>query len=348
MNRAAIQVYLISGFLGSGKTTFLNRVLKQAPTDRKLMILMNEFGDEGVDGALIEDPELELMEISRGSIFCACVKADYVKGLYRIAFVIKPEILIIEATGVANPTDLGRDLENQAFKGSFALKEKFCLIDAADFLEQYEIFTAVEKQIVATDTFIINKVDLADHETIRRIREVILDHNPHARFVETSYANVDLGGLFDDRGKVELVARPELDNPESLLTEAELEEIVDQALEDQAAQLEPPDRLVSMTCRWFKGKLDDFRHVAENLPVDVLRAKGFVFEQGRPYLYSRVGRRYEIVPFEGRELRSTFINRVVFVRRELKTDDIRELFEKQGLEVIVSGSAGSGDSPLIC
>ncbi len=348
MERRPIQVYLISGFLGSGKTTFLNRMLKQAPTDRKLMILMNEFGDEGVDGALIEDPELELLEISRGSIFCACVKADYVKGLYRIAFVIKPDILVIETTGVANPSDLGRDLENPAFKQSFFLKEKFCLIDAVDFLEQYEIFTAVEKQIVSTDTFIINKIDLADSDNIRRAKEIILSHNPEARFVETTYANVDFAGIFEDSDKVELSAMGETKKPEPLLTEAELEEIVNQSLEDETSQLEPPDRLVSMTCRWFKGNLEDFKHVAKEMPADVVRAKGFLIEQGRPYLYSRVGRREEIVPFESKQLRNTFINRVVFIRRELKTDDIRELFEKQGLEVIVSGSAGSGDSPLIC
>ncbi len=70
------------------------------------MVLMNEFGDEGIDGILIEDPELELMELSRGSIFCACAKGDFFKGLYRIATVIRPEVLIIEATGAANPSDL--------------------------------------------------------------------------------------------------------------------------------------------------------------------------------------------------------------------------------------------------
>jgi G3E family GTPase len=323
-------------------------MLKHAPTDRKLMILMNEFGDEGVDGALIEDPELELMEISRGSIFCGCVKGDYIKGLYRIAFVIKPEILVIEATGVANPADLRKDLDNPAFKGSFALKEKFCLIDAANMLEQYEIFTAVEKQIESTDAFIINKVDLSDPGIIKRIRELILSHNPHARFVETTYANVDFGGLFQPVQRVELTARRDIGEPERLLTDAEIEEIVDRALEDQAAQLEPPDRLVSMTCRWPDGKLEDFRYVAANLPADVVRAKGFIFEQGRPYFYSHVGRSHEIVPFDGRELRNTSINRVVFIRREFKTDDIRSMFEERGLEVTVSGSAGTGGAPLIC
>ncbi|MBM3301346.1 MAG: GTP-binding protein, partial [Deltaproteobacteria bacterium] len=140
MGTVAIQAYLISGFLGSGKTTFLKRMLKETPPDLKLMILMNEFGEEGIDGALVEDPELEMIEISRGSIFCACVKGDFIKALYRIAFVIQPDVLVIEASGVANPTDIGRDLFDRVYKGNFASLEKVCLIDTGYFLEQYEIF----------------------------------------------------------------------------------------------------------------------------------------------------------------------------------------------------------------
>ena len=71
---ATTAVYLITGFLGSGKTTLLNRVIQSFPKDRKLMILMNEFGDIGVDGQLIDDDDLAMLEISKGSIFCVCVK----------------------------------------------------------------------------------------------------------------------------------------------------------------------------------------------------------------------------------------------------------------------------------
>ncbi|MEW6137135.1 MAG: CobW family GTP-binding protein [Thermodesulfobacteriota bacterium] len=348
MTQAAINVYLISGFLGSGKTTFLNRILKRAPTDRKLMVLMNEFGDEGIDGVLIEDPELELMEISKGSIFCACAKGDFMKGLYRIATAIKPEILVIEASGAANPSDLATDLNNPVFKGVFLLRERFCLIDAENFVEQYEVFTAVERQVESTDRFIINKVDLSNKDTIERIKEVVRRHKPNAEFVETTYARVDFKGLFAEAQRVELEQSVTPDEGERLLSEAELDKLVEQALEDQAAQLEPADRLVSMTCRWLSGTLNDFRHVAENLPSDVIRAKGFVFENGRPYFYSHVGRSFELGPFEGRTLKNSTINRVVFIRREFETEDILQRFQDRGLNVLVSGSAGAGGQPIVC
>jgi len=335
MSQAATDVYLISGFLGSGKTTFLNRILKEAPPDKKLLVLMNEFGEESIDGALVEDPELEMVEISRGSIFCACVKGDFIKALYRIAFVIQPEVLVVEASGVANPTDIGRDLFNPVYKGVYNSLDKVCLIDAANFLEQYEVFTALEKQIEAADKFIINKVDLVESQTPEKIKQVILGHNPRATFVETSFAQVDLGDFFSGFSKGEAPAtNVEAESDARLLTENELEKVVDQILDDEAAQVTPPDRLISFACRWLSGSLEDFRKVAESIPPDVVRAKGFIFEAGQPYLYSHVGRNYEITPFSGPRLSDTAVNRVVFIRRGFKEDDIRSIFAEHGINLV--------------
>ncbi|MBI5252714.1 MAG: GTP-binding protein [Desulfomonile tiedjei] len=333
MNPDGIHVYLISGFLGSGKTTLLNRMLKEAPPDLKLLILMNEFGEESIDGALVEDPELEMLEISRGSIFCACVKGDFIKALYRIAFVIQPQALVIEASGVANPTDIGRDLFHPVYKGTFASLEKFCLIDTANFLEQYEIFTAIEKQIEAADNFILNKMDEIDRETAERVKETILKHNPNASFVECTYAQVDVAGVF----RTALRASPaieETSKEDELLTNDELENVVDRILDDEAGQVAPPDRLISFVCRWIPGKIDGFRRIADNLPSDIVRAKGFLFENGQSYLYSHVGHKYEIVPFESPRLLNKAMNRVVFIRHEFNEDDVRSMFADQGIELL--------------
>ncbi|MEW6349488.1 MAG: GTP-binding protein [Thermodesulfobacteriota bacterium] len=334
MTEFSIDVYLIAGFLGSGKTTLLNRMLKHVPRERKLMILMNEFGEEGIDGALIEDPELDMIEISRGSIFCACVKGDYIKALYRIAFVHKPDLLVMEASGVANPTDLERDLANPVYKGVFSLKEKFCLIDADNFLEQFEIFYALEKQIASTDRFIINKVDLADRETIAKSKKLILELNPSATFVETTFAQIDFDEMFPEKAGRGMTAPSEPVAADELLSEADLESVVDQILDDEAAQVTPPDRLMSITCRWIKGSMDQFRAVAEKIPADVVRAKGFVFDEGKPFLYSHVGKAFEIGPFEGPTLANSFMNRVVFIRRELLDSDIRSLFDAHGITLL--------------
>jgi len=72
-------VILITGFLGSGKTTLLNRIISMFPEELKLTILMNEFGEIGIDGTMIEGDDIDMLEISRGSIFCVCVKSPAVK-----------------------------------------------------------------------------------------------------------------------------------------------------------------------------------------------------------------------------------------------------------------------------
>ena len=135
------RVYLITGFLGSGKTTLLNRIIKRFPKDKKLTLLVNEFGEVGVDGTLVEGDDIDMMEISKGSIFCVCVKTDFIKGLYELNSTVKPDVLLIESTGVANPSDLKRDLKLPIFNDRFDFAEQFCVIDAEHFM----VFELIER-----------------------------------------------------------------------------------------------------------------------------------------------------------------------------------------------------------
>ncbi|MBU0463375.1 MAG: hypothetical protein KKE12_07165, partial [Proteobacteria bacterium] len=166
-------VTLITGFLGSGKTTFLNRIIKTFPADLKLMILMNEFGEIGLDGSLIEGDDFDILEISKGSIFCVCVKTDFIRSLNEIAQSIKPDVLIVESTGVANPSDLKKDLNLSIFQNRFKLSEQICIIDADCFEDAYNTFVSVEKQIASSTLFIINKMDLSTPQTILNIKNII-------------------------------------------------------------------------------------------------------------------------------------------------------------------------------
>ena len=115
------------------------------------MILMNEFGSVGLDGTLIEADDMDILEINKGSIFCVCVKTDFIRALNNIAQDIRPDVLIIESTGVANPSDLKKDLNLPIFKGRFHLKDQICIIDAAWFEEALETFVSVEKQIATSN-----------------------------------------------------------------------------------------------------------------------------------------------------------------------------------------------------
>jgi G3E family GTPase len=284
------QVYLITGFLGSGKTTFLNRIIRRFPRTRKLTLLVNEFGEVGVDGTLVEGDDIDMLEISKGSIFCVCVKTDFIKGLYELTTKVKPDVLLIESTGVANPSDLKKDLKLPIFNNRFDFREQFCIVDAVHFLDAYDTYASIEKQIASSSVFIINKVDASPRQTIEQVMEVIRGFHPGPTFYETAYADLPLETFFDflADGPAEAEEPPGVadENPE--LTEAELDAYIDRLLDSPELEITPPDLLVSTAYEWNGRELGEVRALADSLPRSVVRAKGFVEEEGVMYIFNYV------------------------------------------------------------
>jgi len=309
------RVYLITGFLGGGKTTFLNRIINRFPKTRKLTILVNEFGEIGVDGTLVEGDEIDMMEISKGSIFCVCVKTDFIKGLYELSTQVRPDVLIIESTGVANPTDLKRDLKLPIFNDRFQFKEQFCVIDAAHFLDAYAVYASLEKQIASSSVFIINKTDLASAETIEAVKTVVRKYHPDPNFFETTFADIPLDSFFmfesqDSSGSQQADAA---NGKKPVLSADELEKFIDDLLDSPSLEITPPDTLMSVTFRWSGDNLDQIRAMAEALPSSVLRAKGFVEEKGKMHIFNYVMGDWTIAPTEIPKARIQHKNVVVFI-----------------------------------
>lgn len=306
---AKTYVYLITGFLGSGKTTFLNRIIEAFPSDRKLMILMNEFGEVGVDGTLVEGEDMDLLEISKGSIFCVCVKTDFIKALNEIAATTQPDVLLIESTGVANPTDLKRDLKLPFFKGRFEMSEQFCIIDAVHFAEEYETFASVEKQIASSSMFLINKVDLASAEQVEAIKALVHEHHPSPRFFETTYTQAPLEELFPN---LMLPVSPEEDDSEYLAGPA-LEQAIDDMLDDPDREITPPDRLLSAVYLWSGTTMAQFEELLDRMPKSIIRAKGFFNADGQVRLYSQVMSQRDISAAELPPERRHLLDKLVFI-----------------------------------
>ena len=299
-------VFLITGFLGSGKTTFLNRIIQVFPEDRKLMILMNEFGDLGVDGALVEGEDLDMLEISKGSIFCVCVKTDFIKGLMDIAQNKQPDALIIEATGVANPTDLKKDLQLSIFKGQFQLKEQFCLIDAANFEDAYDTFTSVEKQIENATLFILNKVDTADEAAIEKIRQIVGRHHPEPEFIETTYADIPLEKYLPTAGQ-------DAGSPLEDISAEELERFIDGLMAAPGISMTPPDQLLSRTIAWSVKNVDALEEMTASIPTGIARAKGIVQAGEDLYLLNWVMGKSKLEKIDQKEGMAVLLNKVVFI-----------------------------------
>jgi G3E family GTPase len=334
---ACTDVYLISGFLGAGKTTFLNRVVAVVPPDVRFMILMNEFGEVGLDGVLVEGEDLDMIEISKGSIFCACVKTDFIKALHEIAKTVRPDVMLIETTGVANPKDLDRDLQLPIFGGAFRLRDKFCLIDAANFLDTYESFLAIEKQLEASDVFIINKVDLAAPGDVDRIKAVVREFHPEPRFYEARLADVPFTELFGSGslhgagvGSTPLneggvgapaMAAPAAQDGLELGPEA-LEEYIERLLDDETAEVTPPDRLQSLVVRPPVGSLDELRVWFAGLPPRLVRGKGILRVREELHVFSLVNGRWTLEPYGGSDPGDEIAGRVVLISRP---EDIRAI-----------------------
>jgi G3E family GTPase len=307
------RVYLITGFLGSGKTTFLNRIIDRFPKNRKLTILMNEFGEIGIDGTLVEGEDIDMMEISRGSIFCVCVKTDFIKGLYELVTKVKPDVLIIESTGVANPSDLKRDLQLPIFGKRFHFQEQFCTIDVGHFLDAYQTYASLEKQIASSSVFIINKTDLAKAGEIAEIKKMICESHPSPVFYETTYSNIPFEKYFPDMTPSVDAATPAVKDDSKLLTDAELDVYVEELLNDPELEITPPDLLVSTAFTWNGTDLDEVRKMAHDLPADVIRSKGFVAENGVWHLFSYVMGTWSIDKTHVPEHRIKNKNTLVFI-----------------------------------
>ncbi|MEW5908529.1 MAG: GTP-binding protein [Thermodesulfobacteriota bacterium] len=309
------RVYLITGFLGSGKTTFLNRIIDEFPKNQKLTILMNEFGEIGIDGTLVAGDDIDMMEISKGSIFCVCVKTDFIKGLYELNTKIQPDVLLIESTGVANPSDLKKDLALPIFNNRFEFTEQFCMIDAAHFLDAYQAFASVEKQIASSTVFIINKMDMASPEGIEEIKRIIREYHPDPYFYETTYARIPLKPFRLTRGEEGRDNReaPDPEKDRRVLSTEELDRFIDGLLDSPDLEITPPDQLVSAAYQWSGKDLDQIRNMADSLPSSIIRAKGFVEGEGSVKLFSYVMGDWSIEDVDIPESRISHKNIVVFI-----------------------------------
>jgi G3E family GTPase len=309
------RVYLITGFLGSGKTTLLNRIIKRFPKDQKLTLLVNEFGEIGVDGTLVEGDDIDMMEISKGSIFCVCVKTDFIKGLYELNTTVQPDVLLIESTGVANPSDLKKDLKLPIFNDRFDFREQFCVVDAAHFSDAYAVYASLEKQIASSSVFIINKTDMASAEQIAETKEIIARFHPDPTFFETTYADIPLERFLE----LEVGEKPASGSAEDAsserpkLSDAELDRFLDDLLDSPDLEITPPDMLMSVGYRWKGENLAEIEEMAGAVPDTVVRAKGFLEDGSGMHIFNYVMGDWTIEKTEIPRDRIQHKNVVVFI-----------------------------------
>ena len=181
-------VTILTGFLGSGKTTYLNSILEKTPSTR-YAIIENEFGEEGIDGELIIRPEDGIVEMNNGCL--CCTLNDNLYDILNDLFERRDEFdeIIIEATGLADPAGLAEPfLSHPLIKEHFPLLGTICLVDAELFEDQINETEEALNQITFSDVILLNKIDLISSEYQIQAKEKLSKINPLAR-IFTAHKN---------------------------------------------------------------------------------------------------------------------------------------------------------------
>jgi G3E family GTPase len=184
-------VDIVFGFLGAGKTTFITRVLREWEANEKTVVLVNEFGDVGIDGDLLAMQGGNVVEMPSGCI-CCTLQADFKAQMLDIMNEIKPERLIIEPTGVATISQVRSIVELQVFEEAVKGINEILIADAHGFMDLYKANRHfVESQIENAHIVVLNKCDKVEKRKAMLTRSAITAINPDISVLTAEYGAVD-------------------------------------------------------------------------------------------------------------------------------------------------------------
>ncbi|WP_296040098.1 GTP-binding protein [uncultured Agrobacterium sp.] len=192
-----IPVTVLTGYLGAGKTTLLNRILTENH-GKKYAVIVNEFGEIGIDNDLIVESDEEIYEMNNGCI-CCTVRGDLIRvveGLMR-----RPDRfdgIIVETTGLADPVPVAQTFfMDDDVRAKTELDAVVALVDAKHLPLRLKDSREAEDQIAFADVVVINKSDLVTKEELARIEDIVRAINPSARIYKTERSGVDLARVLD-------------------------------------------------------------------------------------------------------------------------------------------------------
>ncbi|AQQ09819.1 putative GTP-binding protein YjiA [Sedimentisphaera cyanobacteriorum] len=252
----AVSVYVLTGYLGAGKTTALNSILKSEQfRDKRISLIINEFGKIGVDGKLLENHSFPLYEINKGSVFCVCTKTDFIKTVTQIREQANTDILIIEATGIAESCDIESFMKEPIFKQGFEIKANVCLVDAANFTKIAPFLKPAVSQVQYADLINITKTDIADEDEIAAVEKLVRNYNPQARITLGTYGR----GLAEDIIQTKRIER-----------------------ESAGISMTPPEDVIAVSFT-PEGNVsrEEFLSLLDKLKNQILRLKGYVNFDGQ-------------------------------------------------------------------
>jgi G3E family GTPase len=321
-------VTILTGFLGAGKTTLLNRILT-AQHGQRVAVLVNEFGEVGIDHHLLISSEEEIFQMNNGCI-CCTVRGDLLRILFQLLEKKSDfDTLLIETTGLADPAPLVQSLlVDERIRSQFLLDSIVTVVDAKHIPLHIDERPEAQEQIAFADTILLNKMDLATPEELDTLEGRIRALNGTARIFRTRNAEIDIAGLFNTRA-FNLDQKLGLDP--GLLTNADHHHTSPFSTVAFVAPGELDGQRLSF---WFRSVLND-------LGPDILRMKGILNLQGDgdQFVFHGVHSMFEGRPGRPWNADEERLNRLVFIGKGLDQDKLLKGFRK----CLVSANRATSD-----
>lgn len=267
---------VVSGFLGSGKTTLILDLVTQLRAEGKQVVyIKNEIGDTDVDSQILQGNDIQTTELLNGCICCTLV-GPFVNAITEVVTKYHPERIIIEASGAADPAALALMIDSHPLLERDSV---LCVIDVTTFEGFSDLTTTTKNQTTFTDLIIFNKVELADLEQKKRVVGYVRELNEHAPILEATNATVPAAVVFG-------------------VDQSNLNELLDTYEKDKSHSHVETDQFQAFTYS-SKKPISEERMIAflREIPRNVFRAKGFwKNQQGTLYIFNSIAGRTTINP----------------------------------------------------
>jgi G3E family GTPase len=200
-------IILLSGFLGSGKTTLLKQILSWDSDLTGTIVIVNEFGEVGIDGSLLKDSGSDVVELTSGCI-CCTLSADLKQSLEKIHEQFRPRRILIESSGLADPTAITTVLSKGKLNHYMTLQKIITVLDA-DLWEARENFGALFfNQLEMANVILLNKIDLLAEGQVANFLEEIHTTMPGSQVIPTIHCRIDPETLWSENKPKVLDIKP--------------------------------------------------------------------------------------------------------------------------------------------
>src|ERR1700756_4181992 len=311
-----IPVTVLTGYLGAGKTTLLNRILSEHH-GKKYAVIVNEFGEVGIDNELIVDADEEVIEMNNGCI-CCNVRGDLIRilsGLMRRRGSL--DGILVETTGLADPAPVAQTFfVDDEVRRRTKLDSIVTVVDAKNFLQRLEDSHEAEEQVAFADIVLLNKIDLVSPEEAARVEARIRSINPMARLHKTDHCVMPVNELLD-RGAFDLNRILEIE-PNFLGDDDHEHDNAITSVSLRAARPLDPDK--------FNIWISDLLRIRG---VDILRSKGILDFQNSPnrFVFQGVHMLMEGAPGKPWQASETRESKFVLIGRGLDEAELKAGFD---------------------